>query len=78
MGRLTGTTTSYSFLTSRNFTTGYAYDAASNRTGFTDPEGGTTGYAYDTLNRLNSSKPPGRAASPEATTLVNRAPMNSA
>jgi len=58
MERLTGTTTSYSFLTSRNFTTSYSYDAASNRSGFTDPEGGTTGYTYDTLNRLTTLAPP--------------------
>lgn len=58
MGRLIGTTTSYSFLTSRNFTNAYTYDAASNRTGFTDPEGGSTGYTYDTLNRLTSLAPP--------------------
>ena len=58
MGRLTGTTTSYSFLTGRSFTNGYAYDAASNRTGFTDPESGTTSYSYDTLNRLTSLAPP--------------------
>ena len=45
MGRLTGTTTSYSFLTGRNFTTSYSYDKASNRTGFTDPESGSTTYA---------------------------------
>ncbi len=54
MGRLTATTTSYAFLTGRNFTTSYAYDAASNRTGFTDPESGATSYAYDTLNRLQT------------------------
>src|SRR5579863_5879645 len=58
MGRLIGTTTSYSFLTSRNFTNAYTYDAASNRTGFTDPEGGSTTYAYDTLNRLTWLAPP--------------------
>ena len=58
MGRLTSTTTSYAFLTGRNFTTAYAYDAASNRTGFTDPESGSTTYAYDTLNRLQSLTPP--------------------
>ncbi len=58
MGRLTGTTTSYSFLTSRNFTTAYSYDAASNRTGFTDPESGSSTYAYDTLNRLQTLTPP--------------------
>src|SRR5713226_9013402 len=58
MGRLTATTTSYAFLTGRNFTTSYAYDAASNRTGFTDPESGATSYAYDTLNRLQALTPP--------------------
>ena len=58
MGRLIGTTTSYSFLTSRNFTNAYTYDAASNRTGFTDPESGSTAYSYDTLNRLTSLAPP--------------------
>ena len=58
MGRLIGTTTSYSFLTSRNFTNAYTYDAASNRTGFTDPESGSTTYSYDTLNRLTSLAPP--------------------
>ena len=57
-GRLTGTTTSYSFLTSRTFTTAYSYDAASNRTGFTDPESGSTAYVYDTLNRLQTLTPP--------------------
>lgn len=59
MGRLIGTTTSYSFLTGRNFTTAYTYDKASNRTGFTDPENGaTTAYVYDTLNRLQTLTPP--------------------
>jgi len=57
MGRLTGTTTSYTFLT-RNFTTSYTYDKASNRTGFTDPESGSTSYVYDTLNRLQTLTPP--------------------
>jgi RHS repeat-associated protein len=52
MGRLNTTTTQYSFLTSRTFSTAYSYDAASNRTGFTDPESGSTAYVYDTLNRL--------------------------
>ena len=50
MGRLTQATTSYTFLTGRNFTASYSYDAASNRTGFTDPENGATSYVYDTLN----------------------------
>ena len=58
MGRLTSTTTSYTFLTGRNFTTAYAYDKASNRTGFTDPESGSTAYVYDTLNRLQTLTPP--------------------
>ena len=58
MGRLTNTTTSYAFLVGRNFTTGYGYDAASNRTGFTDPESGATSYVYDTLNRLQTLTPP--------------------
>ncbi len=58
MGRLVGTTTSYSFLTGRNFTTAYTYDKASNRTGFTDPESGSTAYVYDTLNRLQTLTPP--------------------
>jgi RHS repeat-associated protein len=57
-GRLIGTSTSYSFLTSRDFTTSYGYDDASNRTSFTDPEGGSTTYAYDTLNRLMTLTPP--------------------
>ena len=57
IGRLTGTTTSYTFLT-RNFTTSYAYDKASNRTSFTDPETGATSYVYDTLNRLQTLTPP--------------------
>jgi len=54
MGRLTAATTQYTFLTGRNFTAGYSYDAASNRTGFTDPENGATSYVYDTLNRLQT------------------------
>jgi RHS repeat-associated protein len=58
MGRLTSTTTNYNFLTARAFTTGYGYDAASNRTSFTDPEGGATTYGYDTLNRLQTLTPP--------------------
>jgi RHS repeat-associated protein len=58
MGRLTNTTTSYAFLVGRNFTTSYGYDAASNRTGFTDPESGATSYVYDTLNRLQTLTPP--------------------
>jgi YD repeat-containing protein len=44
MGWLIGTTTNYSFLSARSFTTAYTYDAASNRTSFTDPESGSTTY----------------------------------
>jgi len=58
MGRLTGTSTQYAFLTGRTFTTSIGYDAASNRTGFTDPESGATAYVYDTLNRLQTLTPP--------------------
>jgi RHS repeat-associated protein len=58
MGRLSGTTTQYAFLTGRSFTTSYGYDAASNRTGFTDPENGSASYVYDTLNRLQTLTPP--------------------
>jgi len=58
MGRLTGTSTQYAFLTGRAFTTSYGYDAASNRTSFTDPENGSSSYVYDTLNRLQTLTPP--------------------
>ncbi|MFZ3200418.1 MAG: RHS repeat-associated core domain-containing protein [Candidatus Acidiferrales bacterium] len=51
MGRLIGTTTSYAFL-SGALTNSYSYDADSNRTGFTAPDGSTNAYSYDTLNRL--------------------------
>jgi RHS repeat-associated protein len=54
MGRLIGTTTSYSFLSGKTFTNSYAYDAASNRTSLTLPDGSNDTYAYDTLNRLKS------------------------
>lgn len=63
MGRLIGTTTSYSFLLGRTFTVSYTYDKNSNRTGMTDPEGGVTTYAYDALNRLTTLTPPSAFAS---------------
>ena len=53
MGRLTGTSTAYSFLTG-TFTNAYTYDAASNRTGYTAPDSSTNTYSYDTLNRLTT------------------------
>jgi RHS repeat-associated protein len=58
MGRLKSTTTTYTFLGGRNFQNSYTYDAASNRTGFTDPENGASTYVYDTLNRLSTITPP--------------------
>jgi YD repeat-containing protein len=54
MGRLIGTTTQYSFLPGYNFQNAYAYDAASNRTSLTAPDGSTNTYQYDTLNRLTT------------------------
>jgi RHS repeat-associated protein len=36
------------------FSNSYTYDAASNRTGFTAPDGSTNTYSYDTLNRLST------------------------
>ena len=54
MDRLTGTTAQYSFLSGTTFTNAYTYDAASNRTGYTAPDGSTNTYGYDTLNRLTS------------------------
>ena len=54
MGRLIGTTTQYTFLPGHNFQNGYGYDAASNRTSLTAPDGSTNSYNYDTLNRLSS------------------------
>src|SRR5207253_4196537 len=35
------------------FSNSYTYDAASNRTSLTAPDGSITTYRYDTLNRLN-------------------------
>ncbi|MBI3645154.1 MAG: hypothetical protein HY233_04235, partial [Acidobacteriales bacterium] len=49
---LIGTTTRYTFLPGFNFQNGYTYDAASNRTSLTAPDGSTNTYNYDTLNRL--------------------------
>ena len=52
--RLTGSSTQYSFLTTTTFTNSYSYDANSNRTGYTAPDGSTDTYSYDTLNRLST------------------------
>ena len=54
MGRLIGAVTQYSFLPGYNLQNSYAYDAASNRTSMTAPDGSTNTYNYDTLNRLST------------------------
>jgi YD repeat-containing protein len=54
MGRLTGTTTQYSFLPGVTYTNAYTYDKASNRKTLTAPDGSTNTYNYDTLNRLST------------------------
>jgi RHS repeat-associated protein len=54
MGRLIGTTTQYSFLPGVTLTNGYSYDKASNRPGYTAPDGSTVTYNYDSLNRLST------------------------
>ena len=53
MGRLISTTANYTFVTG-TYTNSYTYDAASNRTSLTAPDGSISTYGYDTLNRLNS------------------------
>lgn len=53
-GRLTQTSTAYSFLAGSPLTVKYGYDAASNRTSMTDPQNTSTSYAYDSLNRLGT------------------------
>ena len=45
MGRLVGTSTQYSFLPLSTFTNSYTYDATSNRTGYTAPDGSTNTYS---------------------------------
>jgi RHS repeat-associated protein len=54
MGRLTGTTAEFAFLSSTTFTNAFTYDANSNRTGYTAPDSSTNTYSYDTLNRLTT------------------------
>jgi len=60
MGRLTQTSTVYTFIPNKTFTVGYGWDAASNLTTMTDPAAGNTTYTYDTLNRLSTLKNPQR------------------
>lgn len=57
-GRLTQTSTAYSFIAGHTFTVGYGYDAAANRTSMTDPQNAGTTYVYDTLNRLQTLTSP--------------------
>ena len=56
MGRLISTTTNYTFVPG-TYTNTYTYDAASNRTSLTAPDGSISTYGYDTLNRLKETKP---------------------
>jgi len=55
MGRLTQTSTLYSFLSGQTLVNHYTYDADSNRASLANPQGGVTSYAYDSLNRLAST-----------------------
>jgi len=52
IGRLIGTTTTYSFLPATQFSNSYSYDADSDRVGYTAPDGSTNTYTYDSLNRI--------------------------
>jgi RHS repeat-associated protein len=54
MGRLIGTTTTYSFLPGVPLTNSYVYDANSNRKMLFLPDGSSDTYSYDTLNRLST------------------------
>jgi RHS repeat-associated protein len=54
LGRRTKEVTTYSDLPNRSFTVDFAYDADSNRTSMTDPEGGVTTYNYDGFNLLTA------------------------
>jgi RHS repeat-associated protein len=58
MGRLVGSTTKYTFLSTTTYSNAYTYDANSNRASMTDPQNGVTSYIYDTLNRLSTLTPP--------------------
>jgi len=57
LGRLVGTGTQYSFL-STPLDNAYSYDAASNRISFSNPQSQVTIYNYDSLNRLTSLTDP--------------------
>jgi YD repeat-containing protein len=47
LGRLLGSTTQYSFQPGQTYSNAYTYDAGSNRTGFTAPDGSTATYVCD-------------------------------
>jgi RHS repeat-associated protein len=53
LGRLLGTGTQYSFL-STPLNNSYGYDSASNRVSFSNPQSQITNYSYDSLNRLTT------------------------
>jgi RHS repeat-associated protein len=53
MGRLISSSTQYAVLSGSTFTNNYTYDAASNRTSLTAPDGSISTYGYDSLNRLS-------------------------
>jgi RHS repeat-associated protein len=54
MGRLIGTTTTYSFLPGVPLSNSYVYDGNSNRKQLYLPDGSSDTYSYDTLNRLTA------------------------
>lgn len=60
MNRPTNASATYSFIPGRTFNVGYGYDAASNKTSMTDPQGAPTAYAYDAANRLTTITYPSR------------------
>ena len=62
-----GTGAQYPFLTG-TLTNSYGYDAASNRTSFSNPQSQTTNYTYDSLNRLTSLTDPNTGTLASATT----------
>ena len=57
LGRLLGTGTQYSFLSSA-LNNSYTYDAASNRISFSNAQSQITNYSYDSLNRLTTLTDP--------------------
>ena len=56
MGRLVGTTMQYSFLPRTNYTNSYTYDAASNRTSLTAPDGSISTYGGACPERVEGTR----------------------